>query len=306
MKNIYCIGEALIDWMTEEKKSLHEVVNFQRMLGGAPFNVAIGIARLGGQVAFGGAVGLDPFGKALKNQLDKEGVVSKHLMMVKQPTTFAFVSHTSEGERDFIFQRGADEHFKCKFPKDIDIIHFGSATAFLGGKLENTYQNFLFKALENGLFISFDPNFRQSLWENRVPEFVNKVIPFIESANFIKLSEEELYLITGINNLNKAVKYFYSESNRVVCVTLGKLGALLIIKNISFIIHGITVKPIDTTGAGDAFVAAVLFQLSENSEHVTNENEWKKIIEKANLIAAVSTTRMGAIESLPFTHELNI
>src|SRR3954469_2700090 len=162
---ILCVGEALIDMIcTDTGKSLSEGDNFLKKPGGAPTNVAAAIAALGGHVELAAKVGNDPFGKNLIEVMQDFGVSIKWMLQDNTNfTTFAFVSLMEDGERDFVFNRGADGQLSRTEIESIDlddfsIIHFGSATAFLPGPLQFAYQGLLQRALQKNLFISFDPN----------------------------------------------------------------------------------------------------------------------------------------------------
>ncbi|MGB7394852.1 MAG: PfkB family carbohydrate kinase, partial [Pricia sp.] len=165
MKTIYCIGELLIDFVAENQGSdLTKADVFTKKPGGAPANVACAIARLGGRSKFIGSVGRDPFGTYLLKVLEDNEVDTSLAQRSKTFTTSAYVSIAENGERDFVFSRGADKKLKYdtavkKGFKD-NMVHLGAATALLGGNLEDAYNRYFFDALCQDTFISFDPNFR--------------------------------------------------------------------------------------------------------------------------------------------------
>lgn len=307
MKTLFCIGELLIDWIsTDIDSSLVESVNFIKKAGGAPANVAIAASRLGGNTFFAGKVGRDPFGLFLKETLDKEKVNTENLILAKESTTFAYVSIKKGGERDFIFMRGADELLKfdeMNLPKENSVFHFGSATGFLGGDLTETYFKTLEYALNKDFFISFDPNFRDALWNENTSEFIRLSKDFISKSDFIKLSDEEAQLISEKTDLREAVNSLELKENTIVCITLGKKGTLVYHQKKFEIIESIKVDAIDTTGAGDAFVGAMLKQICE--EIPTHFDDIKKYVAFSNKVAAVSTTEFGAIEALPTIEKID-
>src|SRR5665647_1713529 len=187
---ILCIGEALIDMIcTDTGSSLSKGEHFLKKPGGAPTNVAAAIAALGGDVLLSAKVGADPFGQQLIDVMKDFGVSTVWMVQDKNSfTTFAFVSLMEDGERDFVFNRGADGQLSEKDLEGIDlatcsIIHFGSATAFLKGPLQDAYKSLLQKAKEKNVFISFDPNYRQLLWKNNVEFFIEQSWNFIEQCN---------------------------------------------------------------------------------------------------------------------------
>ena len=272
MKKILCIGEALIDMIcTDKGKSLSEGQNFLKKPGGAPTNVAAAIAALGGSVELAAKVGTDPFGKHLIDVMASFGVSTKWILQDENYfTTFAFVSLMENGERDFYFNRGADGQLTRQEVESIDldefsIIHFGSATGFLPGPLQAAYQGLLQKALQKKILISFDPNYRHLLFKNNTQTFIDQSWNFLKACHFFKVSDEEAILITGAPTLKDAADILLEKTKAIFTITLGKEGTMLGINGKTLIIESIQVKPVDTTGAGDAFVGAVLFQLSTRS-----------------------------------------
>ena len=268
MKKILCIGEALIDMIcTDKGKSLSDGNNFLKKAGGAPTNVAAAIAALGGNVELLAKVGSDPFGRHLIDVMQEFKVSTKWVLRDPEHfTTFAFVSLMENGERDFYFNRGADSQLSVKDIAPVDlaefsIVHFGSATGFLPGPLQAAYQGLLQQCLQHEVFISFDPNYRHLLFHDNTQTFIDQSWNFLKSCHFFKVSDEESMLITGKATLNDAAEALLQKTSAVFAITLGKEGTMLGIKGQTIIVPSIPVKPVDTTGAGDAFVGAVLYQL---------------------------------------------
>jgi fructokinase len=313
MKKILCIGEALIDMIcTDKGKPLSEGENFLKKPGGAPTNVAAAIAALGGDVELAAKVGKDPFGQHLVDVMDSFGVSTKWMLQDENYfTTFAFVSLMENGERDFYFNRGADGQLNrgevdAIDLKEFSIIHFGSATAFLPGPLQIAYQSLLQKSLQQGIFISFDPNYRSLLFQNDKQSFIDQSWNFLDCCNFFKVSEEEAMMLTGRSTVTDAANDFLSRSNSVFAITIGKDGAMLGVNGKIETIPGIKIKPIDTTGAGDAFVGAVLYQLEGRSLAEIRSMtlpDWEKIVSNGNKAGARTCEYMGAMEA--FKHLSN-
>ncbi|CAN5758580.1 carbohydrate kinase [soil metagenome] len=310
---ILCIGEALIDMIcTDKGKSLTKGENFLKKPGGAPTNVAAAIAALGGEVELAAKVGNDPFGKHLVDVMQSFGVNTRYMLQDNTHfTTFAFVSLMEDGERDFVFNRGADGELNRQEVdaidlEDVSIIHFGSATAFLPGPLQTAYQSLLQKAMQKNIFISFDPNYRHLLFANNTQSFIDQSWNFLQACHFFKVSDEEAMLITGAVTLNDAVKILLEKTRSAFAITLGKEGTLLGIYGQTLIVPSIAIKPVDTTGAGDAFVGAVLYQLSDNSlaEIISmTQQDWIHIIANANKAGARTCEYLGAMEA--FKHLSN-
>ena len=304
---ILCIGEALIDMIcTDVGKSLTEGQQFLKKAGGAPANVAAAIAALGGKVELAAKVGADPFGKHLIDVMQSFRVGTEWVLEDAHSfTTIAFVSLMDNGERDFYFNRGADGKLSRNEIEDIDlaqfsIVHFGSATAFLPGPLQSAYTALLEKCLEQNVFISFDPNYRNLLFSNDKQGFIDQSWHFLKKCNFFKVSDEEAMMLTDTTSVESAAEMLLKETTAVFAITLGKEGTLLGINNATEIIESISVKPVDTTGAGDAFVGAVLHQLSKRKLDKIRDlpnKDWKKIVYNANKAGARTCEYMGAMEA---------
>ena len=304
---ILCIGEALIDMICIDKgKPLSEGTNFIVKPGGAPTNVAAAIAALGGTVELAAKVGNDAFGKKLINVMEEFGVATRWMIQSDiHFTTFAFVSLMEDGERDFVFNRGADgeltrEEVDAIDLDEVSIIHFGSATGFLPGPLQAAYQGLLQKALQKNIFISFDPNYRHLLFRDNIQTFIDQSWNFLAACHFFKLSDEESLLITGANTVADAAAILQERTKAVFAITLGKEGTMLGFEGSTTVIPSIPVKPIDTTGAGDAFVGALLYQLIDKNLsdiQLLTLNEWARIIANANKAGARTCEYLGAMEA---------
>jgi len=313
MKKILCIGEALIDMIcTDKGKALSDGDNFLKKPGGAPTNVAAAIAALGGQVELAAKVGIDPFGKHLIDVMHSFGVSTKWMLQDENHfTTFAFVSLMENGERDFYFNRGADgqlsrEEVEAINLQEFSIAHFGSATGFLPGPLQAAYQGLLQRSLQENILISFDPNYRHLLFQHDQQTFIDQSWNFLNSCHFFKVSDEEAMMLTDTNTVQHAAGVFLEKLNAVFAITLGKEGTLLGLNNHTHLFSSIDIKPVDTTGAGDAFVGAVLYQLSGKTPgqvKALTEKEWGVIITNANRAGARTCEYMGAMEA--FKHLSN-
>lgn len=304
MKKVICPGEALIDFVSMDiGKTLKATDGFIKKAGGAPANVAAAISKLGAEAYFCGTVGDDAFGGFIEDTLNNNNINTELLFKIKNNTTFAFVSLMENGERDFEFARDADECLTFDMISDrleeFDLYHFGSATAFMGGNLKDTYFKLKEYAKSNNKIISFDANYRESLFGNNKEEFIKCCKEFIVDSNIVKLSEEEAKLISGIEDIKEASQYIVNLGCENLMVTLGKEGTLLSNREKQILIKTKEVKMKDATGAGDAFIGAVIAQ-------ILNEpgKSMEKIVEMANLVGGITTTKLGALESIPTWDEV--
>ncbi len=310
---ILCVGEALIDMIcTDTGSSLSAGEHFLKKPGGAPTNVAAAIAALGGDVLLAAKVGADPFGKQLIDVMKDFGVSTVWMLQDKENfTTFAFVSLMSDGQRDFVFNRGADGELSESDLEDINlgecsIVHFGSATAFLPGPLQEAYKSLLQKAIDKHIFISFDPNYRHLLFKNNTATFIEQSWHFMKHCHFFKVSDDEAMMLTGATSVNDAATILSTNTTATIAITLGKEGTMLVHQQNKIIVPGITVKSIDSTGAGDAFVGAILYQLNNYSSSMIqamSADDWKNIMHNGNKAGARTCQYMGAMEA--FKHLSN-
>lgn len=313
MKKVFCVGELLIDFVAEKQGSdLSKAIEFTKKAGGAPANVSCAISRLGGQSSFVGCVGHDPFGKFLLDVLLENGVDCSLVQRSETFTTLAFVSLAEDGERDFVFSRGADMELQYdpEVKKEFkgNMIHFGAATALLGGPLEKAYGHYYFDALTEDIFISFDPNYRGDLWKNKSDKFVKKCLPYVEKAHLCKFSLEEAQLISGKDDLEEACKAIHELGAQTVVITLGKDGTFISTSEHTSTVPSIPVTPVDTTGAGDAFIGCLLYQISQLEKPTALSEDFtllEEMVATANKAGAITTTNYGAIESLPDLNALN-
>lgn len=313
LRTVFCIGEVLIDFVAENQgNDLSKANVFTKKAGGAPANVACAISKLGGKSSFIGSVGNDPFGEFLLTILDEQGVDISLAQRSETFTTLAFVSIAEDGERDFVFSRGADKAltYDSSLKKDFkeNILHLGSATAILGGDLEKAYNHYFFDALTAGTFISFDPNFRVDLWKGEEETFVRKSLPYVEKSDLCKFSLEEAQLLSGEEDVHEACKALHEIGAKIIAITLGSKGTLISTKKFSKIVPSTPVTPVDTTGAGDAFIGCFLQQIASlhNFDVLFEDTDLLlKIVKKANKAGAITTTNFGAIEALPTLTQLN-
>lgn len=306
-QRILCIGEALIDMIcTDRDTPLSEGEHFLKKPGGAPTNVAAAIAALGGQVSLAAKVGNDPFGRQLEEVMQSFGVDTRWMLRdTDRFTTLAFVSLMANGERDFVFSRGADGNLSMAdlqgLPTDsYGIVHFGSATGFLPGPLQETYLHLLHEARAKGLFVSFDPNYRSLLFPNDTDSFVQQSRYFLEQCDFFKVGDEEALLLTGATTLENAVIQLQDFSDAVFAVTIGSKGTLLRVGDTVSTVPSIAIEPVDTTGAGDAFVGALLFQLAQQQPEANarmSYDAWAHIVSNANKAGARTCEYLGAMEA---------
>lgn len=310
MTNVYCVGEMLIDFVN--LKANDNAPNkdvFEKKAGGAPANVAVAAQRFGGEAYFLGQVGKDSFGDFLKQTLECEHVDTKYLVQ-SQKTTLAFVSLDSDGERSFEFFRGGDGEYILQ-PEIIqtlssnDIVHFGSATAFLPGQLKESYYQLLECAVQKKSFVSFDPNYRDVLITDLLT-FRQDCYNFMRKSNLIKLSEEEVLLLAEAPTLDEALCLLEKETDAIITVTLGASGTLVFHNGKQTVVPSVKIDTLDTTGAGDCFIGTLLGRIAslQNFTELYDTHTLLKSVQYANVAAALTCTKYGAIPAIPTVMEV--
>ena len=331
------MGELLIDFIsTKRGHSVGNAPAFVPVAGGAPANVAVGISKLitsgagaklkkpgidvpSGKVGFIGKVGDDPFGRKLKITLGDYGIDTSAVSLSKKARTMlAFVSLTADGERDFVFFRhpSADmlittDDVPANYLEDAFVFHFGSIGLTTSPSRDTTI-SLIHEAKRMGVVVSFDPNIRMTLWPDEATA-KEEIRAAISLADIVKMSAEEARFITGVDDPKNAAKEILTMGPKLAAVTKGKDGSVSVTGRYGVEVLGFDVaisgKTGDTTGAGDAFTAAMLWMMSElNITDLDNftDLEMIKIFRFANAAGAITTTRQGAIPALPTANEVKL
>ena len=309
MKDIVAIGEVLID-LTQKGVDENGVAQYAANPGGAPANLAVAAARLGAKTAFVGKVGRDAFGSSLRAVLEANDVDTQGLLEdAKEHTTLAVVSVDETGERSFSFYRNpsADVNLRAeelpeKLLKDTRVLHFGSVSLTTEPARSATLYAAR-AARENGCLVSYDPNYRASLW-NSQEEAVREMKNALPLCDILKFSDEELPLLTGTTDPAQGSALLSKLGIRLIFITLGANGAFFRLGDQTGSVPGIPVKVGDTNGAGDTFFGAALSKLvNEDLDKLTLE-KLTEIAAFANKAASITTSRHGAIPAMPRLEEV--
>lgn len=312
-KKIACIGELLIDFVcTDIDQGLVQGQHFLKKAGGAPANVAVTIARCGGQAKLAAQIGNDPFGEFLKQTLAKEQLdLSAIIRDPNLPTTLAFVGIQHDGERDFVFCRGADgsltlENIPLDYFDDVGLLHLGAATGLLDAPFYDTYLSMAQQAKVLNIVLSFDPNFRDGFWQGQESLFIQRCQPLLQIADIIKMSEEELVLISKESDIEKGCFYLHQRGVKWIAITLGSRGTWVShASGLHCNIPSIEVQSIDSTGAGDAFIGALLYKIIEHNKWPPTYANFIEYVRYANKVGALTCTKFGAIDGIPYRHQVN-
>lgn len=310
--DVCSIGELIMD-CTAENLSDSDIPVFRCNPGGAPGNVAACLSKLGKKTAFIGKVGNDLFGGNIIKALDKAGVDTEGVITSDgYNTTLAFVYLTDNGNRSFSFYRKSCADVMLE-PKEIDLsileksaaIHFGSVSMTQEPAKSATMSAVSFMK-SKGRVVAYDPNYRASLWEDR-DKAVRTMLKGMEYADIVKVSDEELELLTGEKDICRAIDILMEKYEiKLILVTMGSNGAWCVSRKNTLYSPTYDVKTIDTNGAGDASMGGLLYCMSElgwDFERL-NRDVLEKCLQFSNACGALTTTRGGAIPAMPLLGEI--
>ena len=302
MTRVWVTGDAVVDLIPDSETS------YLKCPGGAPANVAVAISRLGGDSAFFGRVGQDPLGRFMKQVLKDEGVDTQHMLLDEEHrTSTVIVDLDDHGERSFTFmvKPSADQFLQ---PQDVPAFKQGEwlhvCSIALANEPSRSTTLAAMKAIKAaGGYVSFDPNLREEVWLNPA-DLKSVVLQAVALADVVKFSDDELLFLTDKADLQTALSWLNEQYDLpLIVITQGKKGALVIHNNEQQLITGKPVNPVDTTGAGDAFVGGLLAGLVACDDWHNNDN-LLKIIRQANACGALATTAKGAMTALPTATQL--
>lgn len=310
MKNgIITLGEALIDFIPVDSSN----VTYLKNPGGAPANVAVGASRLGAKSTFIGKVGNDMFGKFLEQALKNYGVDTSSMKFSNDyKTAIVFVQLDTNGERSFTFylnqtadQQLSEDEINSELFRDHKIFHFGTISL-----KDQPVKNATLKAIEYAknekMILSFDPNVRLSLWDDH-NELKEMIFQMLYHINVLKISEEELAFLTGDSDQSIIHHWMQKYNIDLVFLTAGENGSYVFTKSGKVKTEAIQITVEDTTGAGDGYVAGMLYQLNNYSETLSEIKleDALKMAKFASITGGLAASKKGAMTALPTIDEVN-
>lgn len=309
--DVIALGELLVDF-TESGISQNGMKLFEQNPGGAPANLLTVVSHMGHKAAMIGKIGTDMHGSFLKRTLEQEGICTDYIVEDDSVfTTLAFVALNDKGERQFSFARkpGADtcltvQELNRQALEECRIFHFGSLSLTDEPARSATIEA-VKTAKEAGALISFDPNYRASLWvkEKDAIEAIQGVLPY---ADMLKISDEESVLLTGESECQKAAGELLKMGPKLVAVTLGGEGVYLANQKNRGQIAGIPAEVVDTTGAGDSFWGGFLSKFLEYQMDMQDLSwdDWRTCAEFGNATASLCVRKRGGIPAIPAKEEV--
>lgn len=311
MFDAVALGELLIDF-TYAGKSADGMKLFEQNPGGAPGNFLTVLAKMGLKTSMIGKVGNDMHGEFLRDTLRINGVGTEGIVMDDDYfTTLAYVDIAENGERNFSFARkpGADtklcfEEINRDLLTHTKVFHIGSLSLTDEPARSATYAS-VDLAKASGALISYDPNYRASLWESEETA-VKAIKEMISKADILKVSDEEALLLTGESDYSKAAFTLLQFGPKIVAITLGADGVFIKTRNTEVTANGFIVKAVDTTGAGDSFWGAFVGKLIESGKCIGDITgaDLQIFARYANATAALCVQRRGGIPAIPSKREV--
>ncbi len=311
MADVICMGELLTEFVAREANvSLENAGSFVKAPGGAPANVSVALQRLGRPAAFVGKVGADPFGRFLRDALSADRVDVRYLASDSHTrTTAVFVAVWDDGHKDLCFFRnpGADMMLR---PEEIDERLFDQARAFHFGSISfieepsaSAQRAALEMARARGLMITYDPNYRPTLWpsEDRARLVIQDSFKY---AHLAKVSQEEWEVATGHQDLDSGIDAVLGRGVELLVISRGPLGALAATSDYRIEVPSFPVEVVETTGAGDGFMAAMITHLLPEREKLGSLRRVPRetvgaALRFATAVGALTCTKLGAIPALP-------
>ncbi len=295
-------GETLVDFIPATCGPLADVETFDRRAGGAPANVAVGLTRLGEPPWLCSTISTDPFGDFLAGRLASEGVPDRFLTRVDRPTALAFVSHDAEGDREFSFYREgtADVHFETDAVDEnalaaADWLVVGGVTLTVEPARSATVE-LVERARDAGCRVAFDPNTREELWSEDPTPTLERMLALID---LLKTTRDDFEPTTLASDDDGFARRLLNRGPDTVLLTEGAAGATVVAGPDSPWGAGQWSHPgydpesvVDTTGAGDAFLAGAVAALADGASPT-------ETLAFANAVATLTTTESGAMAALP-------
>ncbi|MGH8427952.1 MAG: carbohydrate kinase family protein [Gammaproteobacteria bacterium] len=312
MKHIVCFGETLIDFHAQPAAA-DGPPSFVPYPGGAPANVAVAVARLGGDVAFAGMLGKDLFGDMLLRGLEEAGVDTRYVRRTDAANTgLAFVALDEHGERSFSFYRppSADLLFRESAFDDgafaaSSIFHTGSCSMTEDEIAEVTLAG-MRRARDAGALVSFDMNLRPALWP-RGSDPTPLLWAALENAALVKLSADEFaFLAAPLGGEDAVRKRLWQGATRLLLVTDGDGPIRWFTRSVDGAWPAFEVFVLDSTGAGDAFVGGFLLGLATQDVGAdaldafgTDERLRNALLRFAAACGALAVTHVGSFAAMP-------
>ena len=306
--DVICLGELLIDFVPKPSYSPLSQSRLLRLApGGAPANVAVATQRLGLSSGFIGKVGDDPFGRYLRDVLKQKGLnLNLFTLSPAALTRLAFVTNDSNEQQRFLFygNPGADgllrsDEIEESYLQRARIFHFGSISLIQEPSRSATLTAIDY-AYKHGLIVSFDPNVRPALWPS-LKRARQEILKALNHCHILKMNQSEWEFLFPGKRFEDSLSMLERKGIGLSAITLGAQGSIIGSYNQWTKIRAPQVKVVDTTGAGDGFMAGLLYEvLKRDKKRLRFEkSELQEIARFANVVGALTVTKAGAIPAFP-------
>ena len=309
---IVSVGEVLVDFVSTSAGSLRRSPDFVKAVGGEAANVAVGLAKLGSHSVFVGKVGADSFGKYLVDELNRHGVDTRNVVFDKKhKTRLAFVSLEESGQRDFEFWESNPAGGQLQL-SDIDLASLATfrivniAPLLLMKEPARTTAFRIAQGLQKSKAeIAFDANVRFALWHSAA-EAKRVMLQMARLSTILRLNDEEAEFLTGKSDVQFAARKLLSLGPKLIAVTLGAGGCYFHTRRAEGFVSGYRLKPVDTTGCGDAFFAALMHGVAHSTSSVEkmSSDELSSICLYANAVGALTSLKRGGAEGVPYPRDV--
>ncbi|HEX2914120.1 MAG TPA: carbohydrate kinase [Chloroflexia bacterium] len=310
--DIICLGEALIDIVPLQPGGSIVASGEMRMAaGGAPANVAVGLAKLGTRVGYLGKVGDDFFGYHLRDILTQNNVDTSHTLFDPvHHTGLAFVNWDAHGDAHYLFYRNPSADTMLS-PEDIDpdyvsqaqLLQFGSLMLATEPSAAASYYAIKL-ARDAGRLLSYDLNLRLTGWPDEAAARAGVSAP-LEYANIVKLNRHELAFLVGDSDPDTGTAKLWREHFKLVVITLDKAGCFFRTANATGFVASRPVQAVDTVGAGDGFMAGILDGLRRGNFAFQDQAVVEMACRQAVAVGALTVTKPGGIPAMPTRQEVD-
>ena len=309
--DLLCLGELLIDFVpVPAGLSLARARRLALAPGGAPANVAVAARRLGLKTGFIGKVGDDAFGRLLRDVLARQHIDLTLFGLTRDSSTrLAFITNETDEQQRFMFygNPGADillkpQDIRAGYMKNARALHFGSISL-----IQEPARSATFAAIELarkfGLMVSFDPNLRPPLWPS-LKQAKRQILEALKFCQVLKLSDSEWEFLFPNRTFQEALDPLWRAGVQVAAMTLGGNGAMVASRQAIVKVDALKVEVVDTTGAGDGFMAGLIYGLSHREPSTLRHSELRELARLAAVVGSLTCRRPGAIPAFPALREV--
>ena len=294
--DIVAIGEAMVEFNQQSDG------RFAMSCGGDTSNCVIAAARMGAKTGYVSRLGADQFGTFLREQWARDGVDSAHVINdIAAFTGLYFVTHEA-GAHEFTYRRAGSAaslmttgHLPLAYIANAKILHVSGISQAISKCASEAVLTAIHNAKANGTMVSYDTNLRLKLWN--LDHARQTIHASMALADIARPSLDDARLLTGLEEPDAIADYYLALGAGLVALTLGAKGAMIASASKHEIISPLKVNSVDATGAGDAFGGAFLAGLARGMDPFAAARQ-------ANIAAAISTTRYGAVSSFPYFAEV--